>query len=77
MGGNNPLIVKDVSDIDGAVHAIIQSAFITSGQRCTCSRRLFVERGERGDALVNRLVEWWARSRSASMTPPSSRSWAR
>ncbi|KXU81793.1 succinylglutamate-semialdehyde dehydrogenase [Aeromonas enteropelogenes] len=57
MGGNNPLIVKDVSDIDGAVHAIVQSAFITSGQRCTCSRRLFVERGERGDALVKRLVE--------------------
>ena len=56
MGGNNPLIVKDVSDIDGAVHAIVQSAFITSGQRCTCSRRLFVERGERGDALVKRLV---------------------
>ena len=26
-------------------------------QRCTCSRRLFVERGERGDALVKRLVE--------------------
>ncbi|MGL5843600.1 MAG: succinylglutamate-semialdehyde dehydrogenase [Aeromonas hydrophila] len=57
MGGNNPLIVKDVSDIDGAVHAIVQSAFITSGQRCTCSRRLFVERGARGDALVKRLVE--------------------
>ena len=57
MGGNNPLIVKDVSDIDGAVHAIVQSAFITSGQRCTCSRRLFVERGAQGDALVKRLVE--------------------
>ncbi|MGL5285779.1 MAG: succinylglutamate-semialdehyde dehydrogenase, partial [Aeromonas sp.] len=57
MGGNNPLIVKDVSDIDGAVHAIIQSAFVTSGQRCTCSRRLFIERGSVGDALLERLRE--------------------
>lgn len=57
MGGNNPLIVKDVSDIDGAVHAIIQSAFVTSGQRCTCSRRLFIERGSVGDALLARLRE--------------------
>ncbi|MGK4475566.1 succinylglutamate-semialdehyde dehydrogenase [Aeromonas molluscorum] len=57
MGGNNPLIVKDVSDVDGAVHAIVQSAFITSGQRCTCSRRLFVEQGPAGDALLARLIE--------------------
>ena len=41
MGGNNPLIVKDVSDVEAAVHDIIQSAFVTSGQRCTCARRLF------------------------------------
>lgn len=56
MGGNNPLIVKGVSDIDGAVHAIVQSAFVTSGQRCTCSRRLFIEEGARGDALLKRLL---------------------
>ncbi|WP_158700219.1 aldehyde dehydrogenase family protein, partial [Cronobacter dublinensis] len=29
MGGNNPLIVEDPDDIDGAVHLAIQSAFIT------------------------------------------------
>lgn len=57
MGGNNPLIVKDVSDIDGAVHDIVQSAFITSGQRCTCARRLFIERSENGDAILERLLE--------------------
>ncbi len=43
MGGNNPLIVKDVSDITAVVHDIIQSAFVTTGQRCTCARRLFIE----------------------------------
>jgi succinylglutamic semialdehyde dehydrogenase len=57
MGGNNPLIVKDVSDIDAAAHDIIQSAFITSGQRCTCARRLFIEQGEQGDAILARLLD--------------------
>ncbi|MDN7138229.1 succinylglutamate-semialdehyde dehydrogenase [Pseudidiomarina sp. 1ASP75-14] len=57
MGGNNPLIVKDVEDIDGAVHDIVQSAFITSGQRCTCARRLFIERSDNGDAILERLLE--------------------
>ncbi|MFC3093767.1 succinylglutamate-semialdehyde dehydrogenase [Alteromonas sediminis] len=57
MGGNNPLIVKDVSNTDAAVHDIVQSAFITTGQRCTCARRLFVAKGEAGDRLIERLCE--------------------
>ncbi|SFC15673.1 succinylglutamate-semialdehyde dehydrogenase [Pseudoalteromonas denitrificans] len=57
MGGNNPLIVKNVSDIDAAVHDILQSAFVTSGQRCTCSRRLFIENTKNGDAILAKLVE--------------------
>jgi succinylglutamic semialdehyde dehydrogenase len=57
MGGNNPLIVKDVDNVDAAVHDIVQSAFVTSGQRCTCARRLFIPNGEQGNALLNRLVE--------------------
>lgn len=57
MGGNNPLIVKGVEDIDAAVHDIIQSAFITSGQRCTCSRKLFLANDAQGDAILARLIE--------------------
>jgi succinylglutamic semialdehyde dehydrogenase len=57
MGGNNPMIVKGVADIDAAVHDIIQSAFISTGQRCTCARRLFIEKGEQGDQLIAKLVE--------------------
>ncbi|MBO2614847.1 succinylglutamate-semialdehyde dehydrogenase [Shewanella algae] len=56
MGGNNPLIVKGISDIKAAVHEIIQSAYISSGQRCTCARRLYIEKGEQGDALIAALV---------------------
>tara|TARA_B100002019_G_scaffold284240_1_gene291652 strand:+ start:239 stop:1708 length:1470 start_codon:yes stop_codon:yes gene_type:complete len=57
MGGNNPLLVTNVADIDAAVHNIVQSAFITSGQRCTCARRLFIEDSEQGRAVLKRLVE--------------------
>ncbi|MDX1634027.1 MAG: succinylglutamate-semialdehyde dehydrogenase [Marinobacter sp.] len=57
MGGNNPLIVQDVSDLDGAVHHTIQSAFMSAGQRCTCARRLLVPRGKVGDKFLARLVE--------------------
>ncbi|MNZ65873.1 N-succinylglutamate 5-semialdehyde dehydrogenase [compost metagenome] len=56
MGGNNPLIVDQVQDVDAAVYTIIQSAFISAGQRCTCARRLLVPAGAWGDALLARLV---------------------
>ncbi|MFZ5958349.1 succinylglutamate-semialdehyde dehydrogenase [Pseudomonas sp. QL9] len=56
MGGNNPLIVDQVKDVEAAVYTIIQSAFISAGQRCTCARRLLVPAGEWGDALLARLV---------------------
>ncbi|EJL82340.1 succinylglutamate-semialdehyde dehydrogenase [Pantoea sp. BIGb0393] len=61
MGGNNALIVEEPSDVEGAVHIAIQSAFITAGQRCTCARRLLVKRGAAGDAFLQRLIEVTAR----------------
>ncbi len=57
MGGNNSLVVTQVEDTKAAVHDIIQSAFITSGQRCTCARKLFVPVGEKGDLLIEKLVK--------------------
>lgn len=63
MGGNNALIVADVADSDAALHVIIQSAFISAGQRCTCARRLLIPRNAEGDALLQRLVEASARIR--------------
>lgn len=56
MGGNNPLIIGEVSDLKAAVHETIQSAYITSGQRCTCARRMFVPEGEQGDAFIELLI---------------------
>ncbi|MEH6649078.1 MAG: succinylglutamate-semialdehyde dehydrogenase [Motiliproteus sp.] len=57
MGGNNPLIVDQVSDLKAAVHDTLQSAYITSGQRCTCARRLLVPNGDDGDAFIAALIE--------------------
>nr|WP_218583836.1 succinylglutamate-semialdehyde dehydrogenase [Pseudomonas akapageensis] len=57
MGGNNPLVVDRVADLDAAVYTIVQSAFISAGQRCTCARRLLVPQGAWGDSLLARLVE--------------------
>ena len=57
LGGNNPLVVGTVANVDAAVHEIVQSSWITSGQRCTCARRLIVPQGAAGDALLARLIE--------------------
>jgi succinylglutamic semialdehyde dehydrogenase len=57
MGGNNPLVIWDVKDIDAAVFMAISSAFISAGQRCTCARRLILPAGAAGDAIVARLVD--------------------
>ncbi len=57
MGGNNPLVVWDVKDVDAAVHHAVMSAFISAGQRCTCARRLIVQDSPEGDAFVARLVQ--------------------
>jgi succinylglutamic semialdehyde dehydrogenase len=56
MGGNNPLVVHEVADRGAAAHITALSAFVTSGQRCTCTRRLIVPRGDEGDDLISRLV---------------------
>lgn len=55
MGGNNPLIFHQVDDLKAAVYHTIQSAFITSGQRCTCARRLIVVDDDSGREFVDQL----------------------
>ncbi|GAA4325207.1 aldehyde dehydrogenase family protein [Pigmentiphaga soli] len=45
MGGKNPQIVLDDADLDLAVDLCVQSAFYSTGQRCTASSRLIVTDG--------------------------------
>ena len=45
LGGKNPLIVLDDADLETALNCAIQGAFYSTGQRCTASSRIIVERG--------------------------------
>ena len=65
LGGNNPLVVKDVPDQEAAVLTILQSAFLSGGQRCTCARRLIVPEGQVGDHLLEALSDAISRLRVA------------
>lgn len=57
MGGNNALIIDEITDVDAVVNLAIQSAFVSAGQRCTCARRILVKNGEAGDRFVARFAE--------------------
>ena len=45
MGGKNPQVVLDDADLDTAINVSIQSAFFSTGQRCTAASRLIVTAG--------------------------------
>lgn len=44
MGGKNPWVVLDDADLDLAVNCAVQSAFFSTGQRCTAASRLIVHK---------------------------------
>lgn len=56
MGGKNPTIVLDDADLKVAVETVAQSAFFSTGQRCTASSRVIVTEGIH-DAFVDALCE--------------------
>lgn len=56
LGGNNPLIAWPPVDPSAAANLIAHSAYATSGQRCSCARRLIVAQGADGDAIVDALA---------------------
>ncbi|ABM36912.1 aldehyde dehydrogenase family protein [Polaromonas naphthalenivorans] len=45
MGGKNPQVILDDADVAQAVELSVQSAFFSTGQRCTASSRLIVTEG--------------------------------
>jgi aldehyde dehydrogenase (NAD+) len=52
LGGNNGVIVMDDADPELALRAILFGAIGTAGQRCTSTRRLFLQKG-----IAPRLTE--------------------
>jgi len=62
LGGNNPIIAWD-GDADAVASIVVQSAFATAGQRCSCARRLIVPAGITGDRIVEAVTALAARLR--------------
>jgi aldehyde dehydrogenase (NAD+) len=52
LGGHNPLIVAEDADIERAVQAAYAGAFWSAGQKCTATRRIYVE-----DSIYRRFRE--------------------
>jgi aldehyde dehydrogenase (NAD+) len=55
LGGNNGILVMDDADLDLALRAVLFAAVGTAGQRCTTTRRLFLQKGIAGE-MKQRLV---------------------
>ena len=64
LGGNNGIIVMDDADLDLALRAVLFGAVGTAGQRCTTTRRLFLQRGIAAE--MTRAAGPGLRRRSAS-----------
>lgn len=56
MGGKNPQVVLDDADLEKAVELSLQSAYFSTGQRCTASSRLIVTE-KIYDAFKEKLIE--------------------
>ena len=56
LGGKNAQIVMEDADLDLALEGVLWGAFGTTGQRCTATSRLIVQRKVK-DELLGRLVE--------------------
>jgi aldehyde dehydrogenase (NAD+) len=56
MGGKNPTIVLDDADLKVAVETVANSAFFSTGQRCTAASRIIVTEGIH-DKFVAALAE--------------------
>ncbi len=70
LGGNNGLIVMDDADLDLALRGILFGAAGTAGQRCTSTRRLFLQRGIAAE-LKQKLVKAYGSIRVGDPLDPS------
>jgi succinylglutamic semialdehyde dehydrogenase len=56
LGGNNPIVVDSAVDADLAANHVSYSAFVSSGQRCTCARRAIFLEGAQGNQQIESLI---------------------
>jgi succinylglutamic semialdehyde dehydrogenase len=70
LGGDNPLIVWGEVEAEAAAAVIVQSAFVTTGQRCSCARRLILPAGPVGDRIVEATLALAQRLRIGAWDGP-------
>lgn len=63
MGGNNAAVVMPDADLKQAVIECVRSGFVTTGQRCTCTRRVIVH-----EAVAERFIGAFCRAASNLIT---------
>ncbi|TWU24369.1 N-succinylglutamate 5-semialdehyde dehydrogenase [Novipirellula galeiformis] len=56
LGGNNPIVVCDSVPPQAAANLVTFSAFISSGQRCSCARRAILVAGEHSDQQLDAII---------------------
>ena len=76
LGGNNGILVMDDADLDLALRAVLFAAVGTAGQRCTTTRRLFLQKGIAAE-MKRRLVNAYALDPRSAIRWSRARSWAR
>lgn len=57
LGGNNPLVIHGASELEAAAVTCVLSAYLTSGQRCTCTRRLIISGKKAYQKITEHLRE--------------------
>ena len=57
LGGHNPLVVDEIENIPAAVYNAIQSCFISTGQRCTCARKLILVKNPTTQQFMSQFIK--------------------
>ncbi len=65
MGGNNPSVIMDDANLKQAVLEHVRAGFATTGQRCTCTRRIIVQRG-----IAERFIPAFCKAASTLVIGP-------
>jgi aldehyde dehydrogenase (NAD+) len=69
LGGNNAVVVSDKADLEVALKGVAFGALATTGQRCTSTRRLLLQKNIYG-AFLERLVRVYERVRVGNPLRP-------
>lgn len=61
MGGKNPVIITENADLDLAAEGVARGAFGFSGQKCSATSRVYIDKRVKGD-FMDRLVDFTSRN---------------